>query len=194
MREIHGSNGNGHLHGNGKANVNGNGHGVAPAAAGAALQEPFRRLAQATSQAVGSPWAFILAVVVIVAWAVSGPFFHFSDTWQLVINTGTTIVTFLMVFMIQSTQNRDARAIHLKLDELIRAKRGARNHMVDLEHCTDAELAEIEAEFRRIKSKAGDAQRAAERTGNEAVKGELKEVEETVEDAEQVVRDARQRA
>ena len=84
----------------------------------------------------------------IVAWALTGPIFHFSDTWQLVINTGTTIVTFLMVFLIQNTQNRDAKAIQLKLDELIRSKRGARNSLVDLENCTDEELEEMERELR----------------------------------------------
>jgi low affinity Fe/Cu permease len=158
------------------------------------LSEPFRRFAQAASQAVGSPWAFFAAVVIIVGWAVTGPMFHFSDTWQLVINTGTTIVTFLMVFVIQSTQNRDARAIHLKLDELIRAKQGARNQLVDLEHCTDAELAEIEAEFRRLKSKAARAKQVAGQSGNGAVEDELEEIEETVEDAEEAVRDVRRRA
>ena len=85
----------------------------------AKLKEQFRGFSCKAADAVGSPWAFILAVLVIVGWAVTGPIFHFSDTWQLVINTGTTIVTFLMVFLIQNTQNRDARAMHLKLDELI---------------------------------------------------------------------------
>jgi low affinity Fe/Cu permease len=114
----------------------------------------FQKFAHTTSNAVGSAWAFLIAVLVILAWAVTGPIFHFSDTWQLVINTGTTIVTFLMVFLIQNTQNRDAKAIHLKLDELIRAKRGARNRLVDLENCTDEELDEIEREFQRIRRKA----------------------------------------
>jgi low affinity Fe/Cu permease len=114
----------------------------------------FQRFAQRSSTATGSPWAFLLAVVVIVTWAITGPMFHFSNTWQLVINTGTTIVTFLMVFLIQNTQNRDAKAIHLKLDELIRAKKGARNTLVDLENCTDEELDQIEAEFRRLRRRA----------------------------------------
>src|SRR5687767_1559871 len=104
---------------------------------------------------VGSGKGLMLAVAVVVLWAGSGPLFGFSDTWQLVINTGTTIVTFLMVFLIQSTQNRDAKAIHLKLDELIRSKRGARNAMVDLEHCTDEELEMIQEEFKRIRQRAG---------------------------------------
>ena len=114
------------------------------------VQENFRRFAQRTSQFAGSPWSFILACVVILAWAVTGPFFKFSDTWQLVINTGTTIVTFLMVFLIQNTPNRDARAMHLKLDELIRALRGARNNLVNLEEMTDAELDKLQEEFQKV--------------------------------------------
>jgi low affinity Fe/Cu permease len=114
----------------------------------------FRKFAAKTSSVVGSPWSFLLAVLVILAWAVTGPIFHFSDTWQLVINTGTTIVTFLMVFLIQNTQNRDARAIHLKLDELIKGNRRARNVMVDLENCTEEELNQLEKEFHRVRKKA----------------------------------------
>lgn len=114
----------------------------------------FHRLAHGAAVAAGTHWAFLLAMSVILVWAVSGPIFKFSDTWQLVINTGTTIVTFLMVFLIQNTQNRDAKAVNLKLDELIRAKRGARNTMVDLEDCTDEELDRIEAEFRRLRERA----------------------------------------
>ena len=115
------------------------------------MNELFRRFSQATSHVVGSPWAFVAAAVVVVVWAATGPLFGFSDTWQLVINTGTTIVTFLMVFLIQNTQNRDAKALHLKLDELLRGVEGARTGMVDLEHCTDEELARYEAEFDRIR-------------------------------------------
>jgi low affinity Fe/Cu permease len=118
------------------------------------LRHLFHTFAQKTSYAVGTPWAFLLAMLIIIVWAVTGPIFGFSDTWQLVINTGTTIVTFLMVFLIQNTQNRDAKAIHLKLDELIRAKHGARNKLVDLEDCTDEELEEIEREFQRVRRKA----------------------------------------
>jgi len=110
----------------------------------------FRKFAHKTSVGVGSPWAFVAAVAIIFVWAVTGPFFHFSDTWQLVINTGTTIVTFLMVFLIQSTQNRDATAIHLKLDELIRAVKSARNRLVDLEDLSDEELENLREEFQRI--------------------------------------------
>jgi low affinity Fe/Cu permease len=104
----------------------------------------FARVATAVSVAAGSSWAFILALGVIVVWAVTGPIFGFSDTWQLVINTGTTIVTFLMVFLIQNTQNRDTRAVHLKLDELLRAVEGARQEeFVDLEERAEDELDEV---------------------------------------------------
>ena len=98
---------------------------------------------------------FWLAAATVIVWACLGPHFHYSDTWQLVINTGTTIVTFLMVFLIQNTQNRDARAIHLKLDELIRGSKGARNRLVDLENCTDAEIAQLEDEFREFRKRRG---------------------------------------
>ena len=94
---------------------------------------------------------FLAALGVVVFWLVSGPFFHFSDTWQLAINTGTTIVTFLMVFLIQNTQNRDAKALHLKLDELIRANRHARNALIDLQSLTDSELRSLEVEFRKLR-------------------------------------------
>jgi len=110
----------------------------------------FHRFACQTADVVGSPWSFFLAISVIVIWGVSRPLFHYSDSWQLVINTGTTIVTFLMVFLIQNTQNRDAKTFHLKLDELIHAIKGARNTMIDLEDMTDEELAEIKEEFQRI--------------------------------------------
>ncbi|HUJ62682.1 MAG TPA: low affinity iron permease family protein [Kofleriaceae bacterium] len=105
-------------------------------------------MAHATAYAIGTPLAFVLAVLVVVAWALCGPAFHYSDTWQLVINTGTTIVTFLVVFMIQNTQNRDSKAIHLKLDELIRAIKSARNRMIYVEDMTDAELATLERQIR----------------------------------------------
>jgi low affinity Fe/Cu permease len=114
------------------------------------MKDLFRKFAQAISHAVGSPWAFILAVLVIVVWAASGPIFGYSDTWQLVINTSTTIITFLMVFLIQNTQNRDAKAIHLKLDELLKGVKGARTRMVDLEDLSDEELEKLQKEFKRL--------------------------------------------
>src|SRR5438309_7046348 len=110
----------------------------------------FRHIASSTANAVGSRWAFLISVIVIVGWAATGPLFHFSDTWQLVINTGTTIVTFLMVFLIQNTQNRDAVAIQLKLDELLRAVQGARTSLVDLENLDDKEILRLKKEFERI--------------------------------------------
>ncbi len=120
------------------------------------MNEFFRKFAHKTSEIVGSPWAFIGAVVIIIAWALSGPIFGFSDTWQLVINTGTTIITFLMVFLIQNTQNRDAKAIHLKLDELLRGVKGARTGLVDLEDLTDEELKQLQNEFQRLRERHGD--------------------------------------
>jgi len=110
----------------------------------------FRKISHQTSEIVGSPGSFISALLMIIIWAVAGPFFHFSDTWQLVINTTTTIMTFLMVFLIQNTQNRDAKALHLKLDELIRSIQGARNTMVDLEELSDAELEKLQKQFRQM--------------------------------------------
>ncbi len=120
-----------------------------------AMQQFFRRLAQATAQAVGTPWTFLVAVLVVVLWGVSGPAFHFSDTWQLVINTGTTIITFLMVFLIQNTQNRDAKVMQLKLDELIRATHTARNRLLDMEAMSDEDLAALQKEFKALHQRAG---------------------------------------
>jgi low affinity Fe/Cu permease len=128
----------------------------------------FRKIAHATACAIGSPYAFATAVLVVVVWAVCGPAFHYSDTWQLVINTGTTIVTFLVVFMIQNTQNRDSRAIHLKLDELIRAVASARNRLVDVEDLPDEELAQLAREFQRLRRLA-DAREAAAAPAHERV-------------------------
>ena len=114
------------------------------------MSPAFRKFSQKSCELVGSPWSFIAAACVIIAWSASGPFFHWSDTWQLVINTSTTIVTFLMVFLIQNTQNRDAKAIHLKLDELIRGVEGARTSLVDLEDLSDEELEKLRVEFQRL--------------------------------------------
>jgi len=118
------------------------------------MNDLFRRLAQKTAEYTGSPWAFMASVAVIALWLVTGPLFQFSDTWQLVINTGTTIITFLMVFLIQNSQNRDSKAIQLKLDELIRAVRTARNSMLNLEELSDEELGQLEEQFRRLRAEA----------------------------------------
>ncbi|HEY3323820.1 MAG TPA: low affinity iron permease family protein [Planctomycetota bacterium] len=118
------------------------------------IRAAFHGMATGAANAIGSPYAFLLAVLALIVWAVTGPAYRYSDTWQLVINTGTTIVTFLIVFLIQNTQNRDARALHLKLDELLRAVKGARNSMVDLEHLTDKELDALESEFKRIRARS----------------------------------------
>lgn len=106
------------------------------------------------SAAVGSPYAFLISIGIVVVWWTTGPIFNYSDTWQLVINTGTTIVTFLMVFLIQNTQNRDSKAIHLKLDELIRSVRSARNKLVNIEDLPDDVLESIHSEFRKLNEKA----------------------------------------
>jgi low affinity Fe/Cu permease len=131
------------------------------------VSDAFRIFARHSSIALGSAWAFAGAVLVILVWILTGPMFHFSDTWQLVINTATTIVTFLMVFLIQNTQNRDAKAVHLKLDELIRALKGARNDLVDLENLSDEELKKLEKQFQRMRKRAendGSPSRHAEPT------------------------------
>jgi low affinity Fe/Cu permease len=111
---------------------------------------PFTRFAKWTSHAAGHPATFALAVLIILVWAATGPIFAFSDTWQLVINTGTTIITFLMVFLIQNTQNRDSAAVQLKLDELIRAINGAHNGLLDLEELSDEDLARIRARYEAL--------------------------------------------
>ncbi len=114
------------------------------------IHEWFRRFAHLTADTCGSPWVFFGAVVLVLGWAATGPMFDYSDSWQLVINTGTTILTFLMVFLIQNTQNRDAKAIHLKLDELIRAVEGARTKLVRLEDLSDEELGDLQQQFKRL--------------------------------------------
>jgi low affinity Fe/Cu permease len=121
--------------------------------------DAFRIFARRSSSVLGSAWVFAGAIVIIVVWALTGPMFHYSNTWQLIINTGTTIVTFLMVFLIQNTQNRDAKAAHLKLDEIIRAVKGARNELIDLEKLADEDLTSLEKQFERVRKKA-------ERNGN----------------------------
>lgn len=114
------------------------------------MKEFFRIFAHRAANAMGHPFAFIAAVLIIVSWAAVGPVFGFSDTWQLVINTGTTIITFLAVFLIQNAQNRDSKAIHLKLNELVKGVKGARNEFVDAEEMADEELEALHAEFKKI--------------------------------------------
>ncbi len=134
------------------------------------IRDAFGVFARKTSSVLGSAWAFVIAILIIVVWALTGPTFHYSDTWQLIINTGTTIVTFLMVFLIQNTQNRDAKAVHLKLDELIRALGPARNKLVDLEKLSDDDLKALETEFENLRKKA------------ESAKEEVEELKETAQD------------
>jgi len=111
------------------------------------MNEQFRKFARHTSAVAGSPWAFVFAFLAIVLWGLTGPFFDFSTTWQLVVNTGTTILTFLMVFLIQNTQNRDSHAVHLKLDELLRSIEGARNQLIDIEDSSEEALSELQREY-----------------------------------------------
>ncbi len=126
----------------------------------AAGSDRFGKFAARSSHYLGSRWAFVAAIGVILAWGLTGPIFHYSDTWQLVINTGTTIVTFLMVFLIQNTQNRDARAIHLKLNELIHAVDKAKNRMIDVENLSDLELDELAKTYEKIRTSAEERHQA----------------------------------
>lgn len=115
------------------------------------MQELFRRIAHRASTTMGSGWAFAIAVTLVIGWAVAGPIFHFSTTWQLFINTTTTVLTFLMVFLIQNTQNRDAHAIHLKLDELIKVSDPARNELIDIEEDVEDKLRQLDEEFKKAR-------------------------------------------
>ena len=126
----------------------------------------FTRVASQIAGWAGQPATFLLALTIVAIWGVTGPLFQWSDTWQLVINTGTTIVTFLMVFLIQNTQNRDAKTFHLKLDELIKAVKGARNKMIDLDDMTDEELERIRKEFQRL---SGRREQIKQEGGKEAL-------------------------
>lgn len=117
------------------------------------MREQFRQLANWTAEIVGSPWAFFVSIGLIVIWAITGPMYHYSDAWQLVMNTFTSIVTFIMVFLIQAMQNRDTRAIHLKLDELLRAVKAARTHLVSLEQMSDEELDRLQEEFQALRER-----------------------------------------
>jgi low affinity Fe/Cu permease len=137
---------------------------------GVQRSHPFSKFAKWTSQAAGHPAGFIAAVLIIILWSLSGPLFGWSDTWQLVINTGTTIVTFLMVFLIQNTQNRDSTAVQIKLDELIRTQEEAHNALLDLEELTDHELAEIRRKYAELAAKAReDLRRGRGDTGSPKV-------------------------
>lgn len=113
----------------------------------------FRKFSVAAANALGSSWMFVANVFLILVWLFAGPFFHYSDTWQLIVNTATTVFTYLAVFLIQNTQNRDAKAIHLKLDELIKGVGGARTHLVNLENLSDEELSRLQEEFTRLRAK-----------------------------------------
>jgi low affinity Fe/Cu permease len=130
--------------------------------------DAFRTFASKASYVVGTKWAFLAAVLLIVAWAASGPFFHYSDTWQLVVNTATTVVTFLIVFLIQNSQNRDARAIHLKLDEIIRSIERAENEMIHIEKLSDEELEAMTQKFEKIRREYESRSRRAETRGLES--------------------------
>jgi low affinity Fe/Cu permease len=123
-----------------------------PTALSGRVHAAFSRIAGRTALFVGSPWMFLFAAAIVVVWGVLGPVYHYSDTWQLVINTGTTIITFLVVFLIQNTQNRDAKAIHLKLDEIIRSIHHAHNEMIDIEKLSDAELEELAKRYENVKA------------------------------------------
>jgi low affinity Fe/Cu permease len=128
------------------------------------MNQLFRKFSLAAANALGSSWMFIANVLLILIWLVAGPFFNYSDTWQLVVNTATTVFTYLAVFLIQNTQNRDATAIHLKLDELIKGVSGARTHLVHLEELSDEELLMLQDEFKRLSktnAKTADGQDVA---------------------------------
>jgi low affinity Fe/Cu permease len=119
----------------------------------------FHVFATQAANVVGTKWAFLIALLVIVLWLISGPYFRYSDTWQLVINTGTTVVTFLVVFLIQNTQNRDARAIHLKLDEVIKSIDAAQNEMIDIEHLSDDELQKLADKYQKVREECDQRSR-----------------------------------
>jgi low affinity Fe/Cu permease len=140
------------------------------------IRDAFSSFSNVAANLLGSPWMFVANVVLIFVWLFSGPFFHYSDTWQLVVNTATTVITYLAVFLIQNTQNRDAKAVHIKLDELISSTEGARNRFVNLETATDEELAELEKQFAHLRERAekGDVQ---------AVEAIREEVDDAIENA-----------
>jgi low affinity Fe/Cu permease len=128
------------------------------------MNQAFRRFSIAAANALGSSWMFIANVFLILVWLFAGPFFHYSDTWQLVVNTATTVFTYLAVFLIQNTQNRDAKAIHLKLDELIKGVGGARTQLVNLETLSDEELENLQREFSRLQRRHAQSQQTSPAT------------------------------
>src|SRR5436309_15446251 len=132
------------------------------------MNEAFRKFAQKVSRLVGTSWAFILAILLLLVWGLTGPIFRFSDTWQLVINTGTTIITFLMVFLIQNTQNRQDTAIQIKLDELIRGVKGARTSLVDIEELSDEELDKLHKQFEELHKKLNHSHEDAKKAEKES--------------------------
>lgn len=144
------------------------------------MNEIFRKVAAKISYLTGTAWAFLIALSIIIVWAITGPMFEFSTTWQLVINTSTTIVTFLMVFLIQNTQNRDSKAIHIKLDELLKAGKGARTSLVNLEELPDEVLDKLSAEFKQIQERYSKRLKEAHVEKPEPVHQKVLEVLETV--------------
>jgi low affinity Fe/Cu permease len=140
-----------------------------PSTPGSAGFDWFRRFSQRVARSVGAPWAFAAAIAVVVAWAVAGPIFHYSNAWQLIINTGTTIMTFLMVFVIQNTQNRDSQFTQLKLDELIRAIRPARNELVNMEGMSDDDLLALQRQFEELRRRAEAHRLARRRVGDKRI-------------------------
>ncbi len=136
-----------------------------PAALSGRIHAAFSRAAGRAASFVGSAWMFLFAIALVLIWGILGPLYHYSDTWQLVINTGTSIVTFLVVFLIQNTQNRDAKAIHLKLDEIIRAIHHAQNELIDIEKLTDHELEELAKRYEAVKAEWQEREEARARLG-----------------------------
>ena len=124
------------------------------------MREIFRRLAGKTSNALGSPWAFLVAVILVGVWVLSGPYFEYSNGWQLVVNTVTSIGTFLMIFILQNSQNRDTKAVNLKIDELLRAIEGARTGLVNLNELSDEDLEQLEGQFRDLGQRAASAEKS----------------------------------
>jgi len=142
---------------------------------GTSTEKGFHVFATQAANWVGTKWAFLGALLVIVLWILTGPYFHYSDTWQLIINTGTTVVTFLVVFLIQNTQNRDARAIHLKLDEIIKSIDQAHNEMIDIEHLSDDELQRLAEKYQKVREEYDNRSRPSRET--EDAKGSRKQEE-----------------